>query len=197
MSRWAGCRRPSRCPCTSSCPCSWLRKNRSNKVTQTASAEILPPPFKTQSRTQTSEYSERANDGTAPFQSLTQPSSPEEASSVLVMFQLTRHTWELWLSNWATICTSNLVGPVDVLSFLLGEAQQLTRRPDTENSAEASFTHACEMFLDFQISSCCSQHWAKHRRAGSGHADDILQRGWPISLQAFLCFPVNSLPVLG
>lgn len=54
----------------------------------------------------------------APFQRRTQPSSPEEASRVLVMFQLTRHTWELWLSNWATICTSNLVGPVDVLSFL-------------------------------------------------------------------------------
>lgn len=56
----------------------------------------------------------------SPFQSLTQPSSPEEASTVPVMFQLTRHTWELWLSNWATIWISNFVNPPDeVNSFLL------------------------------------------------------------------------------
>lgn len=55
-----------------------------------------------------------------PFQSLTQPSSPEEASTVPVMFQLTRHTWELWLSNCATIWISNFVNPPDeVNSFLL------------------------------------------------------------------------------
>lgn len=72
----------------------------------------------------TDERSARAFRQLPPFQSRTQPSSPEEASSVLVMFQLTRHTWELWLSNWATICTSNLVGPVDVLSFLSGSLKQ-------------------------------------------------------------------------
>lgn len=56
---------------------------------------------------------------TLPFQSLTQPSSPEEASTVPVIFQLTRHTWELWLSNCATIWISNFVNPPDeVNSFL-------------------------------------------------------------------------------
>lgn len=35
------------------------------------------------------------------------------------MFQLTRQTWELWLSNWARTCTSNLVGAEEELSFLL------------------------------------------------------------------------------
>lgn len=72
----------------------------------------------------TDEQSAGANDKLPPFQRRTQPSSPEDASSVLVMFQLTRHTWELWLSNWATICTSNLEGPVDVLSFLSGGSEK-------------------------------------------------------------------------
>lgn len=44
-----------------------------------------------------------------PFHRRTNPSSPEEARIVPVIFQHTLHTVLLCSSNWATVCISNLV----------------------------------------------------------------------------------------
>ncbi|KAG7259876.1 hypothetical protein CRUP_025074 [Coryphaenoides rupestris] len=94
------------------------------------------------------------------FQRRTQPSSPDEASRVLVMFQLTLHTWELWLSNWATICISSLVGPVDVFSFL------------SHGSGRKFHTHLegfqeMQLQLSLQESSCCRDHWLRFITSGA------------------------------
>ena len=64
-----------------------------------------------------------------PFQSRTQPSSPDEARMVPVIFQLRRHTCDWWSLNCATNVVSNLVTPATpdaLLGSFLRQKQSLT-----------------------------------------------------------------------
>lgn len=113
-----------------------------------------------------------------PFHRRTKPSSPEEARMVPVIFQHTLHTVLRCSSNWATICTSNLVSPLWSVLSLKHEATQNLNKTHSYiqnlciSHTKWSLLHIVTNTKQYQVMTCSlnSQHtvWSEYKNWFNG-----------------------------